>query len=232
MPDRIELTPRRILFEDDALIAVDKPSGLVSHATVDPTRDHLVACVQRFFAARDSTAGHLMLAHRLDRGTSGVVVLSRDPVCDAALAETFATRTAQKTYLAIAKPRDGAAVVAQQIDAYLAPGRGPRGTTKVVRSGGQPARTDVQPLLRRDGLVLVQARPATGRTHQIRVHLAHVGLPLLGDDLYGVSDPDAKRLMLHAWRLQLPHPGTGEPLTLEAPWPRAFRRRFDPADVE
>ena len=232
MRERVELTARRILFEDDALLAIDKPSGLVAHATVDRDRDHLVAALQRWLTARDGEAGHLSLVHRLDRGTSGVVVFSRDPAGDAALGEAFAAKTARKTYLAIVRPRDAAAVVAQTIDAYLAPGKGPGGRTAIVRSGGQPARTDVRPLAERDGLVLVQAQPGTGRTHQIRVHLAHVGLPLLGDALYGVVDPDAKRLMLHAWRLELPHPRTSEMLSIEAPWPRAFRRRFDPADLE
>ncbi len=232
MAESVALTPRRILFEDDALLAVDKPSGLVSHATVDPARDHLVAALRRLLVARDGDAGHLSLIHRLDRGTSGVVVLSRDPAADGELGEAFRAKTATKTYLAIVRPRDDAAVVAQTIDAYLAPAKGPGGRTAIVRAGGQPARTEVVPLARRDGLVLVQARPTTGRTHQIRAHLSHVGLPLLGDALYGVEEPDAKRLMLHAWRLELPHPRTGAPLAIEAPWPRAFRRRFDPTALD
>ncbi len=223
-----ELTPRRILHEDADLIAVDKPPGLVSHATVDPHRDHLVAALSRWLAARDGEVGHLAQHHRLDRDTSGVVLFSRTPELDAALGAAFAERRVDKTYLAIVA-RDPARPFppgVTELDAHLAPGKGPGGRTRVVRAGGRPSRTRVQARLESEALLLVEARPLTGRTHQIRVHLSTMGFPILGDELYGGAATGVKRLMLHALRLELPHPRTGEPLRIVAPPPRAFRSRF------
>lgn len=220
----MELTSKRILFDDGALLAVDKPPGLVAHATVDPTRDHLVASVGRFLETRDQTTGHLTLVHRLDRDTSGVVLFSRRPELDGPLGAAFAERRVSKTYLAVVTGSFPSGRVESREP--LAPGRGPKGRTVVVRAGGKPSRTDFEARLREGSTVLVLAHPHTGRTHQIRVHLAHLGYPIVGDELYGSSDRRAKRLMLHAFRLRLNHPLTGQPLSIEAPPPRAFRARF------
>lgn len=224
----VELSPRRILYEDPDLLVVDKPPGLVSHATVDPARDHLVAAVSRLLQARDGEVGHLALHHRLDRDTSGAVLFSRRAALDAALGAAFAERRVDKVYLAIVARQPSRAFPAgvTELDAYLAPGKGPGGRTLVVRSGGKPARTRVRVRQQAAGWLLVEARPLTGRTHQIRVHLAHLGFPILGDPLYGGAAPDTKRLLLHALRLQLDHPRTGERLRVVAPPPRAFRSRF------
>lgn len=225
---RIDLTPRRILYEDADLLVVDKPPGLVSHATVDPARDHLVAAVARLLRARDGEVGHLALHHRLDRDTSGAVLLSRQPSLDAALGAAFAERRVDKVYLAVVARNPARAFPAGELelDAHLAPGKGPGGRTLVVRSGGKPARTRVRLRQASGERLLVEARPLTGRTHQIRVHLAHLGFPILGDELYGGAEPNTKRLLLHALRLGLDHPRTGERLRVVAPPPRAFRARF------
>lgn len=224
------LSPRRVLYEDAALLAVDKPAGLVVHATVDARRDHLTAMLARTLVARDGHAGHLALVHRLDRGTSGVLVFSRAPAFDAPLGATFAQRRARKVYLALVVERGTARFpdATQRVEGFLKPNHGAGGRTVVVRAGGQPAQTSLVAIHRAPGIVLVRATPKTGRTHQIRVHLAELGFPILGDTLYGGADPDAKRLMLHAWRLTLPHPAATHeaPLHLRAPLPRAFRHRL------
>jgi len=222
--ERVEIPARRILYEDADLLAIDKPAGLVSHATVDPARDHLVAAVSRMLLERDGSVGHLAQHNRLDRDTSGVVLFSRDPELDEACGRMFAERRVEKTYLAIVREGAGRFPDGEtKLEAYL---RVEGGRTRVVKSGGKPSLTHVRALERADGLVLVQARPASGRTHQIRVHLAEQGFPILGDDLYGGEDPDVKRLLLHALSLAFEHPRTGERVHVVAPPPCAFTRRF------
>lgn len=228
------ITARRILYEDDDLLAVDKPAGLVAHATVDRGRDHLIAALGRLLAGRDGAIGHLVAHHRLDKGTSGVVLFSRRAELDGALGAAFAGGEMGKTYLAVAQSRPGEPFPAgiTEVDAYLATRRA-AGRVEVVRAGGKPARTGFRLLAERQGLLLIEARPRTGRTHQIRVHLAHLGFPILGDELYGGQTSGTKRLLLHARSLGFAHPRTGDRLTVVAPFPRAFRSRFpdlrDPA---
>jgi 23S rRNA pseudouridine1911/1915/1917 synthase len=224
----IEITQQRIVYEDGHLLAVDKPSGLVCHPTVDPARDHLIGAVSRWLQHRDGEPGYLRLIHRLDVGTSGVTIFSRRPESDSVLGDAFATRSVSKVYWAIVVRATTESPPSEplHIRSYLAPGAGPKGRTSTVRSGGRPAHTVVRALELADDIALVEARPHTGRTHQIRVHLAELGFPILGDTLYGGEAPDAKRLMLHARSLELAHPSTAEDLHIEAPAPRAFVRRF------
>jgi len=225
----VELTARRILYEDPDLLIVDKPPGLVAHATVDPKRDHLVAALRRFLSARDGEVGHLAQHHRLDKETSGAVLFCRNPEHDAALGAAFAERRVEKVYWAVVPRREDEPFPPgiTELDGYLAPHKGPGGRTLVVRSGGKPARTRVRMLRASDDRLLVEARPLTGRTHQIRVHLADLGFPILGDDLYGGVTPDTKRLLLHALRLEFDHPARDERVRVMAPPPRAFRSRFE-----
>lgn len=221
-------------MDEAGLLGIDKPAGLVVHQTLDPGRDHLVAAAARFLRARDGQEGHLALLHRLDAPTSGVVIFSRQPALDAPLSAAFASREVDKAYLAIVRERPGArfpdgAVLRRD---YLAPGKGPGGRTLVVNSGGQPAETTLSALHRSGEFVLVRAQPRTGRTHQIRVHLAALGFPIVGDALYGGTELNAKRLMLHAFRLGLRHPLDGKPVSICAPLPRAFTTRFPEAAVD
>lgn len=214
------LTARAVLYSDDALLAVDKPPGIPTHATADPSRPSLVAHVEGYLRAlgRDP---YVAVHQRLDRDTSGVVLFATDERANAGLARAFEERRVEKTYVAlVARPRvvpSAPLVVRRPVGA--APGR--QGRTS-GGEGAKPAETEVVVREVLADALLVEARPRTGRRHQVRVHLAHAGMPILGDPLYGEAGGRARRLMLHARRLVLPHPLTGDPLVVESPLPGDF----------
>jgi 23S rRNA pseudouridine1911/1915/1917 synthase len=208
----------RLLHVDEHLAAVDKPAGLPSQATLTSDRGTLPDLVAALLG------GPVEVVHRLDRETSGVVVLARTREAAAALSEAFRSGAAGTTYLALCArapdPPEG------RIDAPL--GKDPRRPgSRRVTPGGEAAATRYRTLASSPLAALVEARPGTGRTHQIRVHLAHAGAPLLGDPRYGgprrVGEMAIPRVMLHALRLEIAHPVTGERISLEAPVPEDFR---------
>jgi 23S rRNA pseudouridine1911/1915/1917 synthase len=216
-PDAVEpLGRERLLYEDQHLVAIDKPSGVPAQATLTSDRGTLPELAAALLG------GPVSLVHRLDRETSGVTVLARTPEATYALAEAFRAGIPDKTYLALCarppSPREG------RLDVAI--GRDPRRKgLRLVSPGGDAAATRYRTLAVGHA-ALVEARPETGRTHQVRVHLAHLGAPLLGDPKYGgprmVGAIPVLRVMLHAARLELPHPVTGAPLRLEAPVPEDF----------
>jgi 23S rRNA-/tRNA-specific pseudouridylate synthase len=200
-------------------VVVNKPEGLLSEAARDPARANL----RDLAAAR---FGPLVLLHRLDRDTSGLVVLARPGDAATAMGQAFADRTVVKEYLAAVAaahhlPPSGT------IELRLAPDPRRPDRMLVVANGGQRAVTRYEvleptrttPL----GVQLVRLVPETGRTHQLRVQLAHLGAPILGDRLYGEAT-SAPRLLLHAERLTLPAIGDRPARTYEARRPAAFRR--------
>ena len=200
------LSPARILFDDGILLAVDKPAGLPTHATADRSRPSLAGHVKAWLDGQ-RRPGTLAVHQRLDRDTTGVVLFGIDARANAGLARAFAERLAEKTYLAITR----------------APERRTPGRFRIEAAiGAQPAETEVLVREVLNGALLVTARPRTGRRHQVRAHLAHAGLPILGDAVYGKLLADVPRLMLHAWQLALPHPTTGQPLVIESPIPADF----------
>ncbi|HLP31550.1 MAG TPA: RluA family pseudouridine synthase, partial [Geothrix sp.] len=215
----VPTTPIPVVFEDAWLLAVDKPAGLATQGTWATDRHDLLALLK---TQRPDLK--LFLHHRLDQGTSGLLVLAKDAKANPGLAAAFAGRDLEKLYLMrISEPLEACTVEAPIGRLRGAdPGRfGCSGDLLDPKS----ARTDFRPATpeEREGLVpghWLVARIHTGRTHQIRVHLAHLGRPILGDTLYGGQPSD--RIWLHAWRLVLKHPVTGEPLQLEAP-PARFR---------
>jgi RluA family pseudouridine synthase len=224
-PDSATLSPADILFEDAWLVAVSKPAGLPTHETVDPRRPHLVGLLTRLLSGRasaDPVAREVRLGihQRLDRDTSGVLLFTKDRAADGSLARQFAERGIVKTYHAITAPR-----------VPLPPQEWSLRSRITSRPGlAQEAETDFRLLESFPRGLLVLARPRTGRKHQIRVHLAESGLPILGDERYGRGADEgqrAPRLMLHAFRLELLHPSTGLPLAIESPWPEDFRRVLD-----
>jgi 23S rRNA pseudouridine1911/1915/1917 synthase len=220
----------RILLEDEHLVAVDKPWGMPSQPTHDPTRESVVVSLEAWMRRRDQRPAGLKLAHRLDRDTSGVLVLGRTADAIAALGKAFAARGAQKGYLALVRDRGAPHESRFTVDNHLAASKRLGGLTLMqpVRSGGDHAITDFELLARGDGFAWVVAHPHTGRMHQIRAHLSGVGLPILGDLAYGgpssAGGVPAMRCLLHAWRLSLRHPLTGASMRLEARVPDDMAR--------
>ena len=196
-----------ILYEDDALLFVNKPPGLVVQRGYDADEPVLLEIAKQH-------AGHLFLMQRLDRGTSGVMFFSKRADINAKLTRQFERRVIQKRYLALC---EGEIAERQTIDAPLAR-IGP--ISFGVRDEGKRARTTIEPLRATPRGSLLSIRLHTGRTHQIRVHLAAIGHPLVGDWLYG--ERNDVRPMLHAAELAMTHPLTNAPLRVAAPLPEDF----------
>ncbi|HUK65827.1 MAG TPA: RluA family pseudouridine synthase [Anaeromyxobacteraceae bacterium] len=215
-PAALERT--RLLFLDEHLVAVDKPAFVAAQPTLTTDRGVLPELVG------DLLRSKVTPVHRLDRQTSGVTLLARSPRAMAALTEAFRERTVEKTYLALCaaapRPAEG------RLEAPLGPDPTRPGRRRVCASG-EEAVTRYQTLRTGpSGTSLVLCSPETGRTHQIRAHLAYLGAPLLGDVRYGgprsVLGVDVPRVMLHARRLCIDHPFTKAPLVFEAPVPDDF----------
>ncbi len=205
-----------LLALDAQLVVVDKPAGLLSEHDRSGAPS-LESLVPGLLARRGERRTDVRLVHRLDAGTTGVMVLARTPAATRALNAAFAAGQVHKTYLALCVGRLAEAV---RVDAPIGRVAGAR---HGVVAGGKPARTVVEPIAVGERATLVRARPETGRTHQIRVHLAHLGHPLLGDRAYGgpgysegVPPQPIGRPMLHAQRLELVHPRTGESVSFSA----------------
>jgi 23S rRNA pseudouridine1911/1915/1917 synthase len=210
-----------VLYEDEALLAVNKPAGMVTH----PAYRHPNGTLWDAALERQMRLGldRPWLLHRLDRETSGVVLFAKTAEARRALVGQFERHTIQKRYLALLAGRlpDHQGT----IDAPLARDSTDRRRT-IVAPAGQPSCTRYQTLATENGVTLALAEPVTGRTRQIRAHLAWVGAPLLGDAQYYPERHwgalAAPRAMLHAWRLGCQHPGTGARMTIAAPIPPDF----------
>ena len=195
-----------IVHEDEALIVLDKPVGLVVH----PAPGHWSGTLLNGLLAHHPAAAQLPRAgivHRLDKDTSGLMMVGKTLQAVTALSRAIAAREVQRLYMAIVH-----GVLAPGLQTVEAPiGRDPASRLRMaVHHAGRPARTDVEAVASHDGLTAVQCRLHTGRTHQIRVHLAHIGHPLLADRLYGGAPGlQLERQALHAWKLALDHPVHG-----------------------
>jgi len=222
----------RIVHEDAALLVIDKPAGMVVH----PGAGNRAHTLQNALLAHDPSLAHVPragLVHRLDKDTSGLLVVARTPEAHHALVRELQERRIERTYLALClgKPTAGGTV-----DEPIGRHRTQR-TRMTVRSDGRPAVTHYRIEERFRGHTLLRVQLETGRTHQIRVHLAHIGLPIAGDPAYGgrrrqvVGASSAvqealqsfRRQALHAQRLALTQPVTGERLAFEAPVPEDLR---------
>jgi 23S rRNA pseudouridine1911/1915/1917 synthase len=249
---RPENIPLEILYQDEYLIVVNKPPGMVVH----PARGHwsgtLASALQYHFGPTLSTSGGASrpgIVHRLDRDTSGVILVARNDQAHSKLAKQFAARTIEKEYFALVA--GGPPPDRDSIDGPI--GFHPRVREKMAirpdDADSRPAQTFYEVVERFDGFAAVRLLPKTGRTHQIRVHLHHIGCPVLCDRQYGSRSRITRgevrhepanetvlleRQALHARKLRFEHPATGERLTIEAPLPadiagvlaelRGFRR--------
>jgi 23S rRNA (cytosine1962-C5)-methyltransferase len=210
-----------ILYEDDFLIAVDKPAGIPSQAA-DPERpDDLVTRLSAHLLARGGRVPYLGVHQRLDKDTSGVLVLAKRREANASLAMQFEGRKVEKRYrAAVAGWRGKGKATLRDLLVH-----GDDGRTRVVRGDGKDARgqlavTEILEVARSGDRSILDVRLETGRTHQARVQLAHAGAPIAGDRLYGGTA--APRLLLHASEVVLAHPKTGERLHIRAPTPADF----------
>ena len=213
-----------ILYEDDDVIVVNKPSGLLTHAKGGLSDEPTVAEIIRPKTSFATDTDRPGIVHRLDRDTSGLLIIAKNPESAAHLQRQFAERTAKKTYIAITdgKPKLNAA----KIDLPI--GRNPSApSTFRIDPNGKPAQTTYHVLAENDIQSLVELKPTTGRTHQLRVHLAHLNTPILGDRVYGKSSDC--RMMLHAQKLEITLP-SGERKVFEATIPDEFKKFF-PEDL-
>jgi 23S rRNA pseudouridine1911/1915/1917 synthase len=208
-----EIDPRRILFQDAVLMAYDKERGVPSQQTPYDAYNNLFEGLRRHLKNIGHRPVYVGLHHRLDRETTGVLVFSLEPRANRKLGRAFEARQVVKEYLAWVGGHPQREAWTREDDIGRKQGR----YAAVPKGEGKPAATRFQTLFRGEGSSLVLARPVTGRTHQIRLHLAASGHPILGDRLYG-GHPSSL-LHLHAHRLKLPHPVSGRQLELTAPIP-------------
>jgi len=235
-----------VLFEDAHLLAFDKPAGLLaSPDRNEPERANLTTLLHAGIAAgkpwaQERALAYLMNAYRLDAETSGVILFAKFKSVFVALADFFGAGQSGQKYLALVRgaPREDCF----EVDAKLAPHPTRPGLMRVDVRDGKRAVTRFELLEKFAQTTLLRCEPLTLRPHQIRVHLCHVGMRLVGDGLYGgkplwlsqlkpdfrlkegkIERPLISRAALHAEQLLLPHPVNGEPLTLTAPWPKDMK---------
>ena len=220
---RPEPIPLDILFEDDDLIVINKPAGLVVHPGAGHQQHTLVNALLSHCTTLSGIGGKERpgIVHRLDKDTSGCLVVAKNDTTHRELSRQFAKRIVEKVYLALVagKLRKESGVIEEKI------GRHPvhRQRMSVASSRGRAAKTDYRVVRSGDNASLVECRLHSGRTHQIRVHLHHLGHPVLGDKVYATRGAkDFPRQMLHAWKIGFRHPGSGAWENFEAPLPDDF----------
>lgn len=225
LPEDIEI---HVLYEDDDIIVIDKPAGLVVHPNAHSKSGTLVNAL---IAHCDDAFGDMLdaderpgIVHRLDKDTSGVLIVAKNLDACEKLKDDFKEHRVHKTYLTLLKgvlsPKDG--------DIRLPIGRDARNKSRmaVVEQGGKDAWTEYKTIAARQGVSLVKIRLHTGRTHQIRVHCAYMKHPVIGDTVYDKHADDAPvsapRQMLHAWKITFAHPRTGKKMQFVSPVPADF----------
>ena len=214
-----EAIPLRIVYEDQDLLVVDKPAGLTAHPAPGHMRHTLVNALLAHCGDLSGVGGVLRpgIVHRLDKDTSGLLLVAKNDRAHAGLSKQLRERTVEKRYLALVQGR------VEQAEGVIegAIGRDPRNRKRMaIVEGGRPARTAYSVREYLDGMTLVEVAPSTGRTHQIRVHFATAGHPIVGDALYGKPSALVGRQFLHACRLAFRHPRDGRSLAFESPLPR------------
>jgi 23S rRNA pseudouridine1911/1915/1917 synthase len=213
----------RIVWQDEHLAVVDKPAGLVVHPGAGRASGTLVDALAGMLAGGEP--GRAGIVHRLDRDTSGLMVVARSEEAHDRLSALVRNRGLERTYLALVRGRPASR--SGRIEAPI--GRDRDDPTRVSLDTDSPREAtthfEIERLL--PGHALLRVHLETGRMHQIRVHLAAIELPVVGDPVYGVPDPALGRQFLHATRLAFPHPFTGEQLELESPLPPELQNYLD-----
>jgi 23S rRNA pseudouridine1911/1915/1917 synthase len=218
-----EPIPLDVLFEDDDLTVINKPAGLTVHPGAGQREHTLVNALLSYCTTLSGIGGKERpgIVHRLDKETSGCLVVAKNDIAHRELSKQFVARTVEKIYLALVagKLRKAAGIIDEKI------GRHPvhRQRMSVNARRGRAAKTEYRVISSSDEGSLIECRLHSGRTHQIRVHLHHLGHPVLGDKIYAPRfAKNFPRQMLHAWKLGFRHPRTGEWKNFEAPLPSDF----------
>ena len=234
-PQSLELTPENIpldiVYEDDDVIVVNKPQGMVVHPAPGHP-DHTLVNALLYHSPLSTINGTFRpgIVHRIDKDTSGLLMVAKNDLAHQSLAEQLRNKTNKREYLALVygqiKEDEGT------IDAPL--GRNPQDRKKqAVVKGGRHAVTHFKVIKRYDNFTLVKCILETGRTHQIRVHMKYIGHPLVGDPLYGPRKVVGKNgQFLHAALLGFKHPRTGKEMVFEAPLPENFQKMLDKLDKQ
>ena len=233
------LTDQDIIFEDANAIAINKPPGLPSQATRDQAIQHVVPCLQEYLKKSGRSVEELILVHRLDKETSGILLLAKNKHAATWMTTQFRDRQVQKTYHAIVHGIPKQNDFTQEN--HLSSIHRKLGVVRVVRVGGKYAKTSFKVLAtnQKMNLSLVECYPETGRSHQIRVHLEHAGFPILGDKKYGVKhqlmksglQDQIEHHLLHAYKTEFsPNLGSGV-VTVEAEYPAGWRNVAEKGDL-
>jgi 23S rRNA pseudouridine1911/1915/1917 synthase len=204
-----EAIPLNIIYEDNDLLAVDKPAGLTVHPAPGHPGHTLVNAILSHFPGLADISDSLRpgIVHRLDKDTSGVMLVAKNRTSQQNLSDQFKAHSVDKAYLVLVKGR----LTPEQGIIEAPMGRDPRNRKRMaVVTEGREARTEYRVIKYLGNYTLLEVMPETGRTHQIRVHLSAIGYPVVGDSVYGVKSPYLARQFLHASRLGLKHPSTGE----------------------
>jgi 23S rRNA pseudouridine1911/1915/1917 synthase len=233
LPERVprvtpEPLPLEVAYEDRHVLVVNKPAGMVTHPVLQH-RSGTLANALAYYLVRAGEDGVVRVLTRLDRATSGAVLVAKHALAQQRLERQRRAGQLRREYLALLH-----GVVARDsgvIDAPVALAAGSI-IERRVAPDGQPARTRYRVLQRRSQCTLVLAELETGRTHQLRVHCASIGHPIVGDTLYGPLSTSASRLLLHAWRLHFLHVESGEPVTVEVPPPTELAPACDRPDTQ
>jgi 23S rRNA pseudouridine1911/1915/1917 synthase len=220
-----EAIPLKVLFEDRDLMVVDKPAGLTVHPAPGHYTHTLANAVLALLPGLDAAGTDRPgIVHRLDKDTSGLILIAKNPLAHMKLADQFKSRSVSKVYLALVKGRmsPDKGVIEAEI------GRDPRDRQRMaVVTRGREARTEYEVLRYIDNHTLLEVRPRTGRTHQIRVHLAAIGFPVIGDATYGLKSDYLSRQFLHASKLGFRLPSSGEYREFESPLPPDLVRALE-----
>ncbi len=222
-PEPIELKPQdlpiEIIYEDDDIAVIYKPSGIVVHPSPGHPKDTVVNALLYHLSSLSQDSLRPGIVHRLDGDTSGLMVVAKNDRAHKILADEFKERKVEKVYRAVVWGRiEGEGVLDFPI------GRHPRDRKKMaVVNGGREAVTIYKPIKTSEDFSYIEVRIKTGRTHQIRVHMSHIGHPIVGDRIYGKKSDNTDRLMLHAFKLSFYHPRSGSYISFEREEPMDFR---------